>query len=157
MSDSDKNWLWRGDDLWFQRWQQAISLDRKPDYIQIISWNDFGESHYIGPLDDRQYEAFGRGRAPYNYVEDMPHDGWRETLNYYISMYKEGSALLNEERLVSWFRIHKNGICSDGGTTGNTGMCIEITPLLHASSLRRALFPSPIHRILTTLSQSASV
>lgn len=35
-----KNWLWRGDDLWFQYWQQVISLDRQPDYVQIISWND---------------------------------------------------------------------------------------------------------------------
>jgi hypothetical protein len=50
----DKNWLWRGDDMWFQRWQQATSLDRLPDFIQIILWNNYGESHYISPLDDRQ-------------------------------------------------------------------------------------------------------
>ncbi|KAL5049507.1 glycosyl hydrolase family 71-domain-containing protein [Aspergillus fruticulosus] len=116
----DKNWLWRGDDMWFQRWQQAISLDRQPDFIEIISWNDYGESHYIGPLDDRQYDAFDIGRAPFNYVKDMPHDGWRETLPYYISMYKDGSATVTEERLVAWYRVNKNGACSDGGTTGNT-------------------------------------
>jgi hypothetical protein len=116
----NKNWLWRGDDMWFQRWQQAISIDRKPDWIQIISWNDYGESHYIGRLDDQQYEAFDIGRAPYNYVKDMPHDGWRETLPFYISMYKEGKATVTEERLVIWFRVNKNGACSDGGTTGNT-------------------------------------
>lgn len=106
--------------MWFQRWQQAISLDRQPDYIQIISWNDYGESHYIGPLDDRQYEAFDIGRAPFNYVTDMPHDGWRETLPYYISMYKSGSAAITQERAVAWYRLNKNGACSDGGTTGNT-------------------------------------
>ncbi|EAL86742.1 glycoside hydrolase family 71 protein [Aspergillus fumigatus Af293] len=116
----EKNWLWRGDDMWFQRWQQAISLDRQPDFIEIISWNDYGESHYIGPLDDRQYEAFDIGRAPFNYVKDMPHDGWRETLPYYISMYKSGTATVTEERLVAWYRVNKNGACSDGGTTGNT-------------------------------------
>ncbi|KAF7182915.1 hypothetical protein CNMCM7691_002659 [Aspergillus felis] len=116
----EKNWLWRGDDMWFQRWQQAISLDRQPDFIEIISWNDYGESHYIGPLDDRQYEAFDIGRAPFNYVKDMPHDGWRETLPYYISMYKSGTATVTEERLVTWYRVNKNGACSDGGTTGNT-------------------------------------
>ncbi|KAL3488023.1 glycosyl hydrolase family 71-domain-containing protein [Aspergillus germanicus] len=116
----DKNWLWRGDDMWFQRWQMAISIDKAPDFIEIISWNDYGESHYIGPLDDRQYEAFDIGRAPFNYVEDMPHDGWRETLPYYISMYKTGKATVTEERLVTWYRVNKNGVCSDGGTTGNT-------------------------------------
>jgi hypothetical protein len=34
-----KNWLWRGDDLWYDRWQQV--LDVKPEYVEIISWNDF--------------------------------------------------------------------------------------------------------------------
>jgi hypothetical protein len=121
-----KNWLWRGDDLWFQRWQHAISIDRRPDYIQIISWNDYGESHYIGPLDDRQYEAFDIGRAPFNYVEGMPHDGWRETLPYYISMYKTGSASITSERLVSWYRVNKHGACSDGGTTGNTANQLQL-------------------------------
>ncbi|KAK3988676.1 glycosyl hydrolase family 71-domain-containing protein [Cladorrhinum sp. PSN332] len=122
-----KNWIWHGDDLWFQRWQQAVSLDRKPDYIQIISWNDFGESHYIGPLDSRQYGAFGTpgpsgtaGRAPYNYVSGMPHDGWRETLPFYISLFKTGTASINQERISGWFRPHKNGQCDNGGTSGNT-------------------------------------
>lgn len=73
----NKNWLWRGDDLWFHRWQQMISIDHPPDFIAIISWNDFGESHYIGGLDSTQYEAFETGKAPYNYLETMPHDGWR--------------------------------------------------------------------------------
>lgn len=50
----------------------------------------------------------------------MPHDGWRETLPYYTSMYKRGTYAISNEKLVSWFRIHKNGACSDGGTTGNT-------------------------------------
>ncbi|KAL2126620.1 hypothetical protein VTI74DRAFT_527 [Chaetomium olivicolor] len=121
-----KNWLWRGDDMWFQRWQQAISIDRSPDYIQIISWNDYGESHYIGPLDERQYEAFDIGRAPFNYVRGMPHDGWRETLPYYIKMYKFGTASITQERLVSWYRLNKNGACSDGGTTGNTAQQLQL-------------------------------
>ena len=36
------------------RWTQLISAEHQPDYVEIITWNDFGESHYIGPLDDRQ-------------------------------------------------------------------------------------------------------
>ncbi|PKX88853.1 uncharacterized protein P174DRAFT_464602 [Aspergillus novofumigatus IBT 16806] len=107
-------------DMWFQCWQQAISLNRQPDFIKIISWNDYGESHYISPLDDCQYEAFDIGRAPFNYIKDMPHNGWRETLPYYISMYKSGTATVTEERLVAWYQVNKNGACSDGGTTSNT-------------------------------------
>ena len=44
----NKHRVWRGDDLWHDRWQQAIAL--QPDIVQIVTWNDFGESHYIGPI-----------------------------------------------------------------------------------------------------------
>jgi len=44
----DKNWLWAGDELWFDRWQEVWSF--QPEWVEIISWNDFGESHYTGPL-----------------------------------------------------------------------------------------------------------
>jgi hypothetical protein len=47
-----KNWLWRGGSLWYDRWVQANYL--QPEFINIISWNDYGESHYIGPLDNKQ-------------------------------------------------------------------------------------------------------
>ena len=35
-----KNWLWRGDDLWHQRWEQV--LDIMPTFVEILTWNDFG-------------------------------------------------------------------------------------------------------------------
>lgn len=73
MPGFNKNWLWRGDDLWFDRWEQVMMVD--PEYVQIISWNDFGESHYIGPLDEGGYGAFKRGQSPYNYAEGFDHDG----------------------------------------------------------------------------------
>jgi hypothetical protein len=103
-----------------------LSLDHQPDYIQIISWNDFGESHYIGPLDERQYVAFDIGKAPFNYVSGMPHDGWREFLPYLISLYKTGTASVTREGLVSWYRLNPNGACGDGGTTGNTAYQLQL-------------------------------
>lgn len=32
-----KNWLWRGDDAWYRRWQQVVQL--KPLLVQIVTWN----------------------------------------------------------------------------------------------------------------------
>jgi|TARA_R110002003_G_scaffold279_12_gene18112 hypothetical protein len=75
---------------------QLIAGEFQPEFLQIISWNDYGESHYIGPLDSRQYSAFTTGRAPYNYVENMPHDGWRTLLPFLISMYKTGTASISQ-------------------------------------------------------------
>ncbi|KAH6842747.1 mutanase [Chaetomium sp. MPI-CAGE-AT-0009] len=120
----NKNWAWRGDHLWYDRWQQVLYL--QPEFVQIISWNDFGESHYIGPLDDRQYEAFDIGHAPFNYVEDMPHDGWRIHLPWLIDTYKDLNPAVGTESAAMWFRKSPGASCRDGGTTGNTATQLQL-------------------------------
>ncbi|KAL2128447.1 hypothetical protein VTI74DRAFT_9185 [Chaetomium olivicolor] len=97
-----------------------------PEFVQIISWNDYGESHYIGPLDDRQYEAFEIGKAPFSYVENMPHDGWRTHLPWLIDTYKGLNPAIVKESAVMWFRKSPGGSCQDGGTTGNTASQLQI-------------------------------
>lgn len=37
------------DGIWVDRWFHILQL--QPDFIEIITWNDWGESHYIGPAD----------------------------------------------------------------------------------------------------------
>ncbi|KAH6696461.1 glycosyl hydrolase family 71-domain-containing protein [Leptodontidium sp. MPI-SDFR-AT-0119] len=115
----DKNWMWKGDNLWFDRWSQVQVF--QPEFVQIISWNDFGESHYIGPLHDDSYGAFETGRAPFNYVKGMPHDGWRVFLPFLISTYKNNISSIAQEALSVWYRVNPTTSgCSFGGTTGNT-------------------------------------
>lgn len=114
----NKNWLWRGDDIWYDRWVQIIY--NQPDFVEIISWNDYGESHYIGPLYDKAMEAFTVGEAPVNYASGMPHDGWRAFLPYVIDLYKEGTATITQEGVQGWWRRAAASACADGSTTGNT-------------------------------------
>ncbi|KAM5344035.1 hypothetical protein ACJ41O_012572 [Fusarium nematophilum] len=97
----------------------------QPEYLQIISWNDYGESHCIGPLNDKAYVAFDIGKAPYNYVKGMPHDAFRMLLPYAIDTYKNGIATINEEVLVAWYRLTPASACSTGGTTGNTAAQLQ--------------------------------
>ncbi|CAK1363204.1 Mutanase [Cercospora beticola] len=114
-----KNWLWRGDDLWYDRWSQVLQL--QPEWVQIISWNDWPESHYIGPQRNADFGAFAPGGAPYNYAQDMPHDGWRALLPYWISTYKNGGVQpVANETLEYWYRLSPKNACGDGGTSGNT-------------------------------------
>ncbi|RAH44413.1 glycoside hydrolase family 71 protein [Aspergillus brunneoviolaceus CBS 621.78] len=132
MPGYDKNWLWRGDDLWYDRLEQAIYL--APEFIEIISWNDFGESHYIGPIQasgsdlaNSTYTAFDTGEAPYNYVLDMPHDGWRVFLPWLVDMYKQNISIITQEGVQAWYRRNVGGECvSDGGTTGNTASQLQL-------------------------------
>ncbi|KAL1963031.1 hypothetical protein VTN77DRAFT_8779 [Rasamsonia byssochlamydoides] len=120
----NKNWLWRGDDLWYDRWQEI--LYNQPPFVEIISWNDYGESHYIGPLHDNAFAAFSIGQGPYNYAENMPHDGWRLFLPYVIDTYKNGIATITQEGLVTWYRLNPATACATGGTTGNTASQLQL-------------------------------
>ncbi|KAH3054639.1 hypothetical protein KXV27_001741 [Aspergillus fumigatus] len=124
-----KNWLWRGDDLWHDRWQEVLSV--RPEFVEIISWNDYGESHYIGPLHEGGYELFRTGKAPFNYAENMPHDGWRTLLPFIIGTYKNGHAEVKQESLVAWYRTTPGSACGTGGTSANTQSHaqIEFSPL----------------------------
>ncbi|KAJ5135535.1 Glycoside hydrolase family 71 [Penicillium bovifimosum] len=113
-----KNWIWNGDNLWYDRWQQVLSL--KPEFVEIISWNDYGESHYIGPLHEGSYATFESGNASYNYAAGHPHDAWRDFLPYVIEQYKSGEGKIAKEGVTVWFRQAPGKACVNGGTMGNT-------------------------------------
>lgn len=109
-----KNWLWRGDDLWHDRWQEVVRL--QPAVVEILSWNDFGEAHYIGPIHGGAVPDGAR------YVEDMPHEGWLKFLPHYIDAYKSGNSTSfkeAEEGITYWYKVNPGRSGSAGGTTGN--------------------------------------
>ncbi|KAG4442833.1 hypothetical protein IFR05_001714 [Cadophora sp. M221] len=122
MPGFEKNWMWRGDSLWYDRWEQVKYL--QPEFVQIITWNDWGESHYIGPLHMNEMDVFGEkaGNSPYNYVAGMPHDAWRQFLPYVIDTYKNNISTVTQEGITTWFRPNPvaGSPCSSGGTSGNT-------------------------------------
>ncbi|APA07876.1 hypothetical protein sscle_03g026460 [Sclerotinia sclerotiorum 1980 UF-70] len=104
----DKNWLWSSDDLWFDCWQEVWSF--QPEWVEIITWNDFGESHYIGPL----------------YVSGMPHDAWGLSLPYLIDTFKNGVGTITQENLYVWHRLSPATACENDFTKGNTASQLQI-------------------------------
>lgn len=124
-----KNWLWHGDNLWHNHWQEVLSV--RPEFIKIISWNDYGESHYIRPLHKGRYKLFQTGKAPFNYTENMPHNRWRTLLPFIISTYKNSHAEVKQESLIAWYHTTPRSAYSTGRTSANTQSHaqIEFSPL----------------------------
>jgi Glycosyl hydrolase family 71 len=109
-----KNWLWRGDDLWSDRWQDVVRL--QPAMVEILTWNDFGEAHYIGPIHEGGIPAGAK------YVHGMPHEGWLKFLPHYINAYKSCNSTsldADEEAITYWYKVNPGRSGSTGGTTGN--------------------------------------
>ena len=51
----------------------------------------------------------------------MPHENWRDLLPHYINAYKSGNTttpVINDDKLVFWYRINPSGSGSTGGTPG---------------------------------------
>jgi hypothetical protein len=82
----NNNWLWRGDDPWHQRWKEVVDL--QPELVEILTWNDWGESHYISP--NPVYQSSIPSGAAW-YVNSVTHSAWLNDLPYYIQAYKNGT------------------------------------------------------------------
>lgn len=92
-------WVWRGDDLWADRWAHVLEV--KPMFVQIVTWNDFAQSHYIGPI----HSASEIAADSEIYVDGLPHDSWRDFLPYYIAKYKNSPCTITRDQMSYWYRL----------------------------------------------------
>ncbi|KAK0822455.1 hypothetical protein LTR03_018149 [Friedmanniomyces endolithicus] len=83
------SWVEYSDVLFPHRWDQAIQTVQ-PDIVEIITWNDFGESHYIRDLPALTGPTSLQLGVTGNYVYGQDHSAWRVMAQYYISWYKTG-------------------------------------------------------------------
>ncbi|KAG2124416.1 glycoside hydrolase family 71 protein [Suillus clintonianus] len=114
--DGAGDWVEYSDTLWNYRWQQAVN-DVKPDIVEIVTWNDYGESHYIGDINPN----VDLGTQAPLYVDGFVHAAWRDVAQYYISWFKTGSApIITTDKVVFWYRAWPKAItCSTGSLPRN--------------------------------------
>jgi hypothetical protein len=106
-----KNWMFPSDLLWYDRWNEILNLDTR--FVEILTWNDYGESHYVGPLTSKHTDDGSSAWA-----SDMPHDGWLDMAKPFIAAWKAGStdvtSFIESEQVVYWYRPTPKGVsCSD--------------------------------------------
>lgn len=83
--DSSNNWYRRGEDNLEYRFGQA--LDLQPDMLEFQTWNDAGESHYLGNLWDEPMTTSPSIQAQ---VRDRDHKGYWQVLPAFIQAWKRG-------------------------------------------------------------------
>jgi hypothetical protein len=83
-----QHWFRSGDIVFPERMAQILSLADRPEFVQIQTWNDAGESHYIGHL-------WKEGLTPeilaYANQEEHPHEGWQPLVASFIDAFKNGA------------------------------------------------------------------
>jgi len=82
--DSGDNYYRRGEQNLEYRFDQVLSL--QPDFIELITWNDAGESHYMG---NSWPEPIAGSVIP-GYTDGYDHTGYWQILGAFIQAYKAG-------------------------------------------------------------------
>lgn len=81
------NWLNAQDDtIWLDRWMNLLKV--KPSFIEIVTWNDFGESSYIGPADTQSTEV--------DYYANLTHTAFYNMAKIFIKAYKAGQTEISD-------------------------------------------------------------
>ncbi|KAI0827705.1 glycoside hydrolase family 71 protein [Trametes gibbosa] len=95
-----KNWVYRSEDLYVRRWERLVEAREQVDIVQVLSWNDYGESHYIGPIKGAQPNSQA-------WVDGFPHTAWLDLTRYYARAFKEGVyPPIERDKIYLWSRPH---------------------------------------------------
>ncbi|KAK2755570.1 hypothetical protein FQN54_006510 [Arachnomyces sp. PD_36] len=84
---SDGNWYRIGEVNFPERMTQILEL--KPEFTEVITWNDGGESHYISNLWEEAYTTVPE-ILEYANTDEWPHDGWQPLISSFITAFKAG-------------------------------------------------------------------
>ncbi|KAF7365193.1 hypothetical protein MVEN_00390900 [Mycena venus] len=98
----NKNFIFLADqNLYTQRWQNLIDFRDNVDLVEVVTWNDYGESHYIGPI---------KGALPPGsevWVNGFPHDAFLDLTKVFATAFKTGQApVVDKDEIIMYSRPH---------------------------------------------------
>jgi glucan endo-1,3-alpha-glucosidase len=110
----NKNWLYRGDNwLYATRWEQLIAMRQQVKSLEILTWNDYGESSYIGPI----HGALPAGSDAW--TNGFDHESINVLTKYYSTAFKTGTyPAITEDTIVMWQRPHPHDAIASNDPAG---------------------------------------
>ncbi|KAH8674285.1 putative glucan endo-1,3-alpha-glucosidase agn1 precursor [Xylariales sp. PMI_506] len=81
------NWYRAGEVNLPQRMTEILAMDPLPDFVEVLTWNDAGESHYIGTLWS---EGLTDDILAYSNETSWPHEGWQPLVTSFTTAYRYG-------------------------------------------------------------------
>jgi len=112
--DANQNWAQAADQsILVDRFNHLLSLPVKPDFIELTTWNDWGESSYFGPADTAN-------SCPTCHWSKMDHGGFLKIVKPFITAFKSGAKSVsipaNQEEVFLFYRVQP------AMTNDNTGL-----------------------------------
>ncbi|KAJ7713164.1 glycoside hydrolase family 71 protein [Mycena metata] len=103
----NKNFIYLCDNWMFaQRWELLIANRDRIAMVQGMTWNDWGESHYLGPLIQDEKEPESQA-----WVDGFDHTGWLDLFAYYAHAFKTGDyPAIGRDRIFLWSRLYPSNV-----------------------------------------------
>ena len=114
----------RGGEGTVLQWQSIIQ--NQPDWVEIVTWNDFNESTYVSP-------SSVWSQAPTRYC----HSGYLELASHFIAWYKTGQEpAIDRDAFFYFYRIHpKAAVASDTNDVAVTAFGGTVDDTLYTTAL----------------------
>ncbi|WWC88643.1 uncharacterized protein L201_003556 [Kwoniella dendrophila CBS 6074] len=112
-----KNWLFKSENLWKDRWDQVLKLGDKLSYLEIITWNDYGESHNV-----RHWGGNHSDDGSSKWSEGLDHSAMLDLSLPYIKAWKQGKKqpIIEKDQVIYWYRPHlKSAECDNTDNFGS--------------------------------------
>ena len=87
-----------------KQWQSVIEI-QKPEWMELVTWNDWDEFSYFSPMDDiNKYNPYTEYKQPgFHHT----HKGFAELNKYYIQWYKKGKKpAIKNDNLYFFYRTY---------------------------------------------------
>jgi len=112
-SSYNKNWIYLMDNQGYNsRWETLISNRDSVDIVEIVTWNDYGESSYVGPIEGAQPQGT-------TWATGFDHTGWLAMTKYYATAFKTGAyPAITQDQLFMWARPHPKDAQASNDATG---------------------------------------
>lgn len=115
-----------------RQWQALIAAD--PNWVEIVTWNDFNESSYVSPVENP-----GRYFAELLTPPRHCHAGYLELSKYFITWYKTGrQPPINRDALFYFYRPHPKDATATRDDRPVTSRLGEVTDTLYLTTLLTA-------------------
>ncbi|KAI5123869.1 hypothetical protein M0805_005686 [Coniferiporia weirii] len=108
----DKNFIYLSDQLYPTRWQSIIAARDQIPMVEVITWNDYGESHYVGPIKGSQPNSQA-------WVDGFNHTAWLDLTSYFAQTYKTGVyPTVQQDKIYLWARPHPKNATATSDSVG---------------------------------------
>jgi hypothetical protein len=97
----------RGMESLAMEWEGAIR-DRA-NWIQLVTWNDWGEATYVAPFGPRSQTEFSKG----HWGKLLSHTSYLDASRYYIDWFKSGKKpAIERDSLYYFYRLHPRSVAA---------------------------------------------